>query len=933
MTKSLKNVVIGVLMSFIAACMIFAFSGKTVVKAADVLNLPSFNTRNSAEIRIEEPYGIRFTTEISVSDYNKLPDNAVFGTLVIPTQLLDGDLTLSTENVLDIETRVWKQDGATKYYNGVLVGAGKTNFDEKYYSVPVSACGYVTYTDEDDITHTIYTANVAERSVVQVAALALKAGKNNAIMTAMVNSVVSEISFASGETVYLAKGDTVTATVNGANSLPVVFAKSGDISLSSETANTVLITADEVGAATLTATLGSRTATLNVVVKDYAISSDISSIRGIVGDAHTITTTVTDGGEEVSTGSVTYSANEAQATIVGNSITPLVAGNIDVTVTYTDVNGVTASKVYTLSANTVSGYLAAGFSGNKLVNWNDTLYSRMVSDSTVSGYSMSKESYEPSVVVNYQYKLVPAQSGRNITFPIQNVYTDGYLKIDIAKNSGTFPYYEYVYVLKYGETDLNNYVVKATGATGDILDTGNNVGYIYVPVSMLTNAEGVLEGVQLILFGGSWYNIRHIDYVPAGDYTPTYSATTNLSSISLRQGGGAQTVTASISAYCGAAIGAGLNYSVSVTSSDTSVATVSGTTLTPVAGGDTTVTVTFSDNNGNILTTEQQVIHVTSFAEQVAATLGENEFVNWTSTVQVSEFLSDTTVAAYAGKEKSAQHHPSYKCYQFYSSDNTYVGHNIEFAKKEVYTEGYIKLGLLTQRGGTGAFIYKYGATADEPVYTVAASAFTSNTRIEVYVPISDLVNESGVLEGIQIVMNAYTGTAYYYTFEYATAQDVVAATLGTNELVNWKSDAQLDLVENAVVSGYTGTLTNTVINRVAAGYYNYQFNSSNNSTGRVQIEFANQNKYTEGYVKIGLLLQSGWGQTSFIYKYGETANNPVYTFTTSNAERNTRIYHYIPVANLVNEDGILEGIQVVLILGSSYGQIYDISYVTEIPA
>ena len=70
MTKSLKNFVIGVLMLFIAACMIFAFSEKTVAKAADVLNLPSFNTRDSAEIRIVEPCGIRFTTEISVSDYN-----------------------------------------------------------------------------------------------------------------------------------------------------------------------------------------------------------------------------------------------------------------------------------------------------------------------------------------------------------------------------------------------------------------------------------------------------------------------------------------------------------------------------------------------------------------------------------------------------------------------------------------------------------------------------------------------------------------------------------------------------------------------------------------------------------------------------------------------------------------------------------------------
>ena len=76
-----------------------------------------------------------------------------------------------------------------------------------------------------------------------------------------------------------------------------------------------------------------------------------------------------------------------------------------------------------------------------------------------------------SVTMTPSKKVVPAStelsggkdydgSGRTITFPVQNTYTDGYVKFKLCSQGGnTFAGYMILSVYKIGETNKNNFVI------------------------------------------------------------------------------------------------------------------------------------------------------------------------------------------------------------------------------------------------------------------------------------------------------------------------------------------------------------------------------------------------------------------------------------------------------------------------------------------
>jgi hypothetical protein len=127
---------------------------------------------------------------------------------------------------------------------------------------------------------------------------------------------------------------------------------------------------------------------------------------------------------------------------------------------------------------------------------------------------MAKETYTPELNTSAQfYNYAPegnAGTGRTITFPKQNTYTEGYVKITVIRQAGNFPSYAFVDIYKVCETGANNYVMKVTG--NDALKDKQTVD-LYVPVSDLVDSENKLNGLQIIAAGTGWLRISTISYV------------------------------------------------------------------------------------------------------------------------------------------------------------------------------------------------------------------------------------------------------------------------------------------------------------------------------------------------------------------------------------------------------------------------------------
>ena len=120
MTRTLKRKIIGFLFAVTCVCFAAMFVGVKSNKtfADDVKQMPQGALETvenkvtlddfkllGGEIRIAEPYGLRFVTAISDADLAKLPKNAEFRTLIIPADVLgEGELNLSTPQAANAVT-------------------------------------------------------------------------------------------------------------------------------------------------------------------------------------------------------------------------------------------------------------------------------------------------------------------------------------------------------------------------------------------------------------------------------------------------------------------------------------------------------------------------------------------------------------------------------------------------------------------------------------------------------------------------------------------------------------------------------------------------------------------------------------------------------------------------------------------------------------
>ena len=224
-----------------------------------------FRMKDGASVRVAQPYGIRFTTEVG-ADYTASLESVHSGkTFKFGTQLKITAADGVTKG-MNIEAEKFVDTTEGRLYNTVV-----TDIPEEFFNTFVTAASYVKVYDGETLVTTYYADNNGQtRSAAQVASRALADGKTDAVLSEYVKNA-EEFSFGGATgTLMLGKSDLDDyLTVNPSKITPVY--RSGD-----ETVATVdkdgMITAKKTGEQVLiTATLGNKSASCTFTVGNEGV--------------------------------------------------------------------------------------------------------------------------------------------------------------------------------------------------------------------------------------------------------------------------------------------------------------------------------------------------------------------------------------------------------------------------------------------------------------------------------------------------------------------------------------------------------------------------------------------------------------------------------------------------------------------------------------
>ena len=232
------------------------------------VELESFAMRQGGSVRIVEPAGLRFMTYINRVDLEKLPDNAKFGTLVLPTSMLNGELTLETSGAAKGEITKWSAYSTEFIYKFNSVLKFDSEKAQKFYGRAMTARSYVTYTDKDGNTYTIYADYAQSRSMAYLASCDIADGYEEQLLFDICNSVVNGELKWEQQCTALKVGQSVQLLHNAKDSDGVYLAAKYQVEGDCVSVDkNGVITALSAGEATVTATVGSYSVTTEIVVQ------------------------------------------------------------------------------------------------------------------------------------------------------------------------------------------------------------------------------------------------------------------------------------------------------------------------------------------------------------------------------------------------------------------------------------------------------------------------------------------------------------------------------------------------------------------------------------------------------------------------------------------------------------------------------------------
>lgn len=290
-----------------AAAICCLMGGALAVNANMEANAESTFVMVGAQVRMSEPTGLRFVSKISKAKYEEYT-NPVCGTLILPSSKLSEaeTLTLTTSDVLNIPTVNWlplgeEEVASYKSFAGVLVGASTAegeaiSYDalpEEYWNISFASVGYIY--EKGDNSSVLYT-NQLERTLAEVAAYALADStdtNDKTYLKTICDTVVGNGLSFNGNTDVTAymNGESVDlkTLLTGNQGLQAVWTSSDE-----EVATVVngVVTAKKTGTVTVTATIGTKTASLrlNVVNVSYNETTGVISWNTIDGATQYVVT-------------------------------------------------------------------------------------------------------------------------------------------------------------------------------------------------------------------------------------------------------------------------------------------------------------------------------------------------------------------------------------------------------------------------------------------------------------------------------------------------------------------------------------------------------------------------------------------------------------------------------------------------------------------
>ncbi|MBQ8394354.1 MAG: hypothetical protein IJX49_02150 [Clostridia bacterium] len=248
------NVEIGTATSFITA------GTATVSKTFLVVGAP---TVLGGSVRLSDPSGIRFQSKIAEE---LVTPEATFGTLVIPKEVLGGNLlTHETASAVDIKQTKWATESVKAnnpeqyeegyaYFNAVL-----TDIPEAHYDKEIVARSYVCVNGQ------YYYSEEVTRSTAQVAAYALQDGYTDDILYTYVDRALEDATLMLDGQVTLYEGEGYSLTLSGNKGYAAIWSASDARIVAVDDKG--VITALAAGKTTVTALIGTKRVQCEVIVK------------------------------------------------------------------------------------------------------------------------------------------------------------------------------------------------------------------------------------------------------------------------------------------------------------------------------------------------------------------------------------------------------------------------------------------------------------------------------------------------------------------------------------------------------------------------------------------------------------------------------------------------------------------------------------------
>lgn len=208
MSRTLKNYLVIVLSVITLFVMGFGVWGMSTKAMADTSSSTSFKMLEGASIRNVAPMGMRFTAQISGTEYKTVSDQGgKFGMIIAPSDFINSDDTFNMEDMseyvagsstpgyLKSETITavpdlndFDKDGITSEYNinCSFVGIKESNFSREFSARVFYQIGTET---------PVYTENVAKRAVYTVASYSSNIGEfaNDADITEYLNGIIEKV--------------------------------------------------------------------------------------------------------------------------------------------------------------------------------------------------------------------------------------------------------------------------------------------------------------------------------------------------------------------------------------------------------------------------------------------------------------------------------------------------------------------------------------------------------------------------------------------------------------------------------------------------------------------------------------------------------------------------------------------------------------------